>query len=247
MNYRIFLVVPVLGLGMAGCANNQALMDAAAQVARQAGQSGVMGSALSSSDIASGLKEALKVGSNDVINKLGVTNGFNADPKIHIPLPENLRKARDIASKVGLDGRFNDLENKLNAAAEAATPKARALFMDAISKMTLSDAKSILNGPDDAATKYFRSKMAPKLAEEMKPVVNASMAQVGALQTYKNVSKGLGPVAGMLPDLQTDLTSYVVKQGMDGIFYYLAQEEAAIRKNPAKRTTELLKKVFGSR
>ncbi len=244
MNYRRLLAGSVIGLGLVSCANNQDLLGAASRVAQQVGQSGAMGSVLSSGEIAAGLKEALKVGSSNVVSKLGVVNGFNNDPAIHIPLPENLQKAKKIAAKFGLDRNFNELEQKLNAAAEAATPKAKALFLNAISAMTLDDAKGILNGPPDAATKYFREKTSGKLSAEMKPVVDSAMAEVGALQTYNKTVSGLGMAAGMMPDLQTDLSSYVVKKGMDGIFHYLAQEEAAIRSNPAKRTTELLRKVF---
>ena len=236
-----------MALGSAACGNNQALMDAAVKVAQQAGQGGVVDGALGSGEIAAGLKEALRVGADNVVGRLGRPDGFRLDPKVHIPLPENLRKAREEAARFGLDGRFAELENRLNAAAEAATPKAKRLFVDAISQMTLEDARAILNGPDDAATRYFEEKTSDRLAAEMKPIVDSSMAEVGVLQAYDSVLSGLGPAAGMLPDLKTDLSSYVVGKAMDGIFTYLAAEEAAIRKDPAKRTTELLRKVFGRR
>ena len=242
-NWKVLVAVAV-SLGVVSCEGNPKIMDQAIQVARQASQSGAVSGALGTGEIAAGLKEALRVGAENVVGKLGRPNGFKLDPKVHIPLPENLRKAKKIAAKVGLDSKFTDLENRLNAAAEAATPKARALLVDAISQMTLDDARSILNGPDDAATRYFRDKTSGKLSVEMKPIVDSAMAQVGAVQTYDSVVTGLGPVAGMLPDLKTDLSSYVVGKAMDGIFLYLAQEEQAIRRDPAKRTTELLRKVF---
>ncbi len=247
MKKRNVALAAALALGTASCANNQALMDAAVKVAQQAGQGGMVKGALGSGEIAAGLKEALRVGAENVVGRLGRPDGFRLDPKVHIPLPENLRKAKDVAAKFGLDGKFTELEDRLNAAAEAATPKAKKLFVDAISQMTLDDARAILNGPDDAATRYFREKTSGKLAAEMKPIVDSSMAQVGVVQAYDSLLSGLGPVSGMLPDLKTDLSSYVVNKAMDGIFTYLAAEEAAIRKDPAKRTTELLRKVFGQR
>ncbi len=241
-NWKVMATVAAT-IGLVSCAENRDLMNAAVKVAREASQSGVSGG-LATGEIAAGLKEALRVGADRVVGRLGHPNGFRLDPAVHIPLPENLQKAKKIAARFGLDGQFNELEDRLNAAAEAATPKAKALFLDAISQMTLDDARSILNGPDDAATKYFREKTSGKLVAEMRPIVDNAMSQVGALQTYDSVVSGLGPAASMVPDLKTDLSSYVVGKAMDGIFHYLAVEEAAIRRHPAKRTTALLRKVF---
>jgi len=110
--------------------------------------------------------------------------------------------------------------------------------------MTMDDVRQIYNGPDDAATRYFQEKMSGPLAEEMRPIVNDSLAEVGAVQLY-NTALGEYKTLPFVPDVQTDLTGYVVEKGMDGIFHYVAIEEAAIRQNPAARTTELLQKVFG--
>jgi len=111
--------------------------------------------------------------------------------------------------------------------------------------MSFEDVKKIYKGPEDAATQYFRRKMSPSLAKEMKPVVTNSLSEVGAVQAYDNVMKQYRSVP-FVPDVKANLTDYVVEKGMDGIFYYMAKEEAAIRANPAKRTTELLKRVFGA-
>ncbi|MCP3872863.1 MAG: DUF4197 domain-containing protein [Desulfobacteraceae bacterium] len=194
-------------------------------------------------EIGSGLKEALKVGSQNVVNQLGTTDGFNKDSNIHIPLPENLNKVKTMLGKVGMSYLFEDLELKLNRAAEVATPKAKQLFWNAISQMTLDDVKGIYNGPEDAATQYFKGKMSPELALEIKPVIEDSLSQVGAINSYDNMMKEYKSLP-FVPDVKANLTNYVIEKGMDGIFYYIAKEEAAIRQNPAKRTTELLKKVF---
>ncbi|HDJ28831.1 MAG TPA: DUF4197 domain-containing protein, partial [Proteobacteria bacterium] len=98
---------------------------------------------------------------------------------------------------------------------------------------------------DDAATSYFKGKMSKPLAEEMRPIVNESLAQVGAIQSYDNMM-GKYKSLPFVPDVKADLTEHVLDKGMDGIFYYIAKEEAAIRQNPVKRTTELLKRVFGA-
>jgi hypothetical protein len=202
-------------------------------------------SAMNTDEIGSGLKEALKVGTERVVGQLGRTDGFNADPAIHIPLPGSLQTARNMLQKVGMDSMLSDLELRLNRAAEAATPKAKTLFLQAIGDMSLEDVKGIYNGPEDAATRYFQQKMSPDLAAEMRPVVEQSLADVGAVQTYEQVM-GQYRTLPFAPDIKTDLSGYVVDKGMAGIFHYLALEEAAIRKDPAKRTTDLLRRVFGA-
>ena len=111
--------------------------------------------------------------------------------------------------------------------------------------MTFNDIRRIYKGPEDSATKYFQEKMSPSLSREMNPIVENSLSKVGAIQTYDSVM-GKYQALPFVPDAKADLTDHVVKKGMDGIFYYLAKEEAAIRKNPVKQTTSLLKKVFGS-
>lgn len=198
---------------------------------------------LTDGEISSGLKEALSVGSELVVNQLGVSGGFNADPNIHIPLPNSLQKVQSTLDKVGMSGMLDDLETRLNRAAEIATPKAKELFKNAISAMTLDDARNILAGENDAATRYFQSKMTPDLVTEFTPIVNESLSEAGAIKSYDNAI-GQYKKLPLVPDAKADLSSYVVEKGMDGIFHYLAVEEAKIRTNPVARTTELLKKVF---
>ncbi len=196
-------------------------------------------------EITRGLKEALSQGSSNVVGQLGKSNGFNSDPLVRIPLPSTLQKGRDIAAKVGLAGSFDQLQNKLNEAAEVATPKAKDLFLGAIRQMTVADAQSILRGPDNAATKYFEDKTRTQLSGAMRPIVDQSLSQVGAVNTFNQLLAQYKSIP-FAPKLNADLTQHVVDKGMDGIFRYLAAEEKAIRENPVKRTTALLKRVFGS-
>lgn len=202
-------------------------------------------SGLTVEEIGAGLKDALRVGSETVVAQLGRVDGFNTDPKVHIPLPKQLDSVKSVLDKVGMSGLLKDFELKLNRAAEVATPKAKKLFSQAITEMSFDDVKKIYEGPEDAATQYFRGKMSPSLAKEMEPVINNSLSEVGAVQAYDNVMKEYRSVP-FVPDVKADLTDYVIEKGMDGIFYYMAKEEAAIRANPAKRTTDLLKRVFGA-
>jgi hypothetical protein len=200
----------------------------------------------SSQEISNAFKEALDSGTRNVVQKLGRVNGFNNDRAIHIPLPRELNKVRNALRSIGQSALLDDLELKLNRAAEATTPKAKALFVQAIRQMTFADVKRIYNGPDDAATRYFEQKMGPGLAREMRPIVDKALARVGAVRAYDRVM-GRYRSLPFVPDVKAQLDDHVVKRGIHGIFYYLAKEEADIRHNPGRWTSRLLKRVFGSR
>ncbi len=241
-----WLISACFGLSMtlSACGSSGPTLDeinrAAATVLNQGDSNG-----LSISEITQGLREALSQGSNVVVAQLGQTDGFNNDPRVHIPLPKNLKKARDVASKIGLQGSFDDLEQRLNRAAERATPQAKALFLDAIRDMSISDAQSILQGPDNAATSYFRDKTGVSLETAMRPLVDQALNQVGAVRSFNTLKQKYDTIP-LAPEVSADLTGHVVDKGIDGIFLYLAEEEKAIRNNPLKRTSQLLQRVFGS-
>jgi hypothetical protein len=200
---------------------------------------------LSTEDISQAFKQALDLGSQKVVDQLGKADGFNSDPAIRIPLPQQMQTVKKWLGKVGLDDSLNSLEVSLNRAAENAAPKAKSLFISTIKDMSFDDVKSIYNGGDDAATRYFQEKMTPALTTEMQPVVQQSLSDVGAVKLYDKVMGDYQSIP-FVPDVKANLVSHVVDGGLNGIFHYLAKEEAEIRKNPVKRTTELLKKVFGA-
>lgn len=195
-------------------------------------------------EIGEALKEALCVGSEDVVKRLGRTDGFNADIAVHIPLPPELRKVKKTLTKLGFSSLVDNLELKLNRAAEAAAPRARKLFVQAIAEMTFADIRGIYEGPDDAATRYFQEKMTSSLQAEMQPIVDDSLSQVGAIRAYDKVM-GRYQSLPFVRDVKADLTKHVLERTTAGIFHYLAQAEAAIRKDPLRQTTDLLKRAFG--
>jgi hypothetical protein len=201
-------------------------------------------SALSLGDITSGLKEALRVGTERVVNQIGTTDGYNKDSAIHIPLPKQLHSVHAKLKKFGLSSLTDDLELKLNRAAEAAAPKAKQILWVSVTEMTLDDAKAIYNGPADAATQYFKRVSSDSLRETIKPIVDDSLADVGALTSYDSLM-GKYKNLPFVPDVTANLSQHTVDLALQGIFHYLAKEEEAIRQDPAKRTTELLTKVFG--
>ena len=240
----VVMAFVALGLGLCPAAPAGAI-DLLKSVEEAVGGLGGSSGGLSDQEIGDGLTEALRVGTERVVGQVSATDGYNLDPDIHIPLPGALKDVQKVLKKIGMSDLADDLELRLNRAAEAAAPEAKELFWQAISEMSFDDVQRIYNGPDDAATRYFQGKMTPPLSERMQPVVERSLADVGAIQSYDKMMKQYKSVP-FVPDAKADLTSYVVEQAMDGIFHYVAKEEAAIRNNPAARTTELLQKVFGA-
>ncbi len=197
-------------------------------------------------EIGAAFKQALRIGSGNVVSQLSAKNGFNTDSAIRIPLPEKLKTVKTTLAKIGMSKIVDGLEVKLNRAAELATSKAKDLFWQSITEMTFSDIMDIYNGPKDSATKYFKRKMSPSLSSEMQPIVKNSLSKVGAIKAYNNVM-GKYQSLPFMPDIKANLTNHVVQKGMAGIFHYIAKEEAAIREDPVKQTTALLRKVFGNR
>ncbi len=209
------------------------------------GAAGTMSVAgLSQSEMVAGLKEALRVGTQSVVSRLSLRDAFLADRSIHIPLPSSLERARSLLANIGMSGALDDLERRINRAAEQATPQAKKLFLDSIRKMSLNDARSILRGPDDAATRYFQRTMTPGLRKAIAPLIQQSLERAGAVRAYDQLMARYQSIP-MVPNLKSDLRDHAVDGTLRGIFHYLAKEEKAIRRDPAKRTTALLRKVFG--
>ncbi len=225
------------------------LLDDALDILREVqpsdGGSAAAVGALSTVEVADGLIEALRVGTGRVVDLVGRFDGYNGDSEIHIPLPGYLADVHGVLSRVGMGGLGDDLELRLNRAAETAAPQAREVFLNAIAAMTLDDARAIYNGPDDAATRYFERIMTPDLVARMRPIVDSAMADTGVVRAYDSM---MGPYDAMplAPDVKGDIANYALEMTLSGLFHKLAQEEAAIRNNPGARTTALLQRVFAA-
>lgn len=202
-------------------------------------------SSLASGEVAAALKEALTIASKKVVSQLGANNGFWGDDAIQIPLPGALDRVDSALAAIGAGDLTSDLKLRMNRAAESAVPKAKQLFVAAISEMSFDDAKNILSGPNDAATSYLRKAMGPRLLAEMQPIINSSMADAGVVKAYDSAI-GQYEQLPFVSGVKTNLHEYVGNKALDGVFYYVAAEEKAIRENPAQRTTELLKTVFSA-
>ncbi|MBL6749681.1 MAG: DUF4197 domain-containing protein [Nevskia sp.] len=202
------------------------------------------GTALSDSDIGAGLKEALARGTRTAVNELGRSNGYWGNPRFRIPLPGAVSQAEGLLQQAGMGGQLEQLHLSFNRAAEQAVPVAADVFAQAVRQLSLNDVRGILNGPQDAATQYFKRTTSDTLAARFKPIVARVTAKVGLAQQYNAVMGSAGPMASML-GVDTDLDGYVTRKALDGLFLRVADEEKSIRTNPAARTTDLLKRVFG--
>ncbi len=205
----------------------------------------ISGGSLQDKDIAAGLKEALRIGADNSVSRVGQIDGYLNNPDIRIPLPTPLAKAEKILRFAGYGDQVDAFETSMNRAAEKAAPQAKEIFLQAISDMTLDDSRQVFNGGDTAATDYFAERTRPKLAELFSPVVRDSLATVGATRNFQQ----LDTTMKSLPfgeNLSFDLNRYVTDGALDGLFVILGEEERKIRQDPAARSTELLKKVFGA-
>jgi hypothetical protein len=210
---------------------------------------------LPESEVVGGLKQALATGTTRAIRQLGRKDGFWGNPAVRIPLPNKLQSVARLARQLGQGAKVDAFQLSMNRAAEQAVPEVADLFGAAIRKMTLKDARGILQGGDHAATDYFRRVEGKQLAERIRPIVARATDRVGVTRRYKALVSGssggtLGTALSLLDrnggDKALDLDTYVTDQALDGLFRTLGKEEQAIRRDPAARTTSLLKKVFGS-
>lgn len=214
--------------------------DVARQVMNQQGDSGN----LTTTEVVAGLKQALTIGAQNSSDKLSQVNGFFADAAIKILMPPEAKDVENTLRKVGLGSVVDKAILSMNRAAEDAAKSAAPIFIDAIKQMTITDALSILQGGDFAATNYFKQKTTGNLTAAFRPVINNALQKVDATKYWSDVFNVYNRFSSKKVD--TDLGAYVTSRAIDGIFYQLGLEEQKIRKDPAARVTELLKKVFGS-
>ncbi|WP_455231945.1 DUF4197 domain-containing protein [Geopseudomonas aromaticivorans] len=200
---------------------------------------------LSQGDASGGLKDALSQGAKIAVQQLGKPGGFSNDPDLRIGLPGNLGKVASTMKMMGMGAQVEQLEATMNQAAEAAVPQAQALLLDAVKKMTISDAKGILAGPQDAATQYLNRTSREQIRAKFLPIVKQATDQVGLAQQY-NAFAGKAASFGVIDAKNANLEGYVAEQALDGLFEVIAEQEASIRENPAGAATSLAKKVFGT-
>jgi hypothetical protein len=197
---------------------------------------------LTNQEASSGLKDALSQGATKAVSLLGRTDGFLGNPKVKIPLPDNIRRIESGLRLIGMKKQADELVVAMNRAAEAAMPEAQALLVDAVRNMSLQDAKGILTGGDTACTEYFRRATSAQLTQRFLPIVTTWTQKVGLAQQYNGlVDKGasLG-----LTGKDDKIEPYVTRKALDGLYAMIAEQERAIRKDPIGAATGAASKVF---
>jgi hypothetical protein len=191
-----------------------------------------------------GLKEALRIGSENAVRSTSKLDGFLGNALIRIAAPPELEDTAKALRTIGFGSQVDEVEVAMNRAAEQAAGEATDVFLDAISRMTIQDAVGILNGGETAATDYFQRTTSDTLRSRFSPIVDTKMNEVGLVRLYDDVVNTARALP-LVPVPQVDLRSYVTDRSLDGLFTVLSQEEQKIRTDPSARVTELLRTVFG--
>ena len=203
---------------------------------------------LSNEEVVSGLKEALRVGTERSVQQASVTDGFWNDARIRIPFPPEAIMVKTTLSDLGLNKPIEDFEHTMNKAAEQAAKEAVPVFVDAISGMSIQDGFDLLRGGENAATNFLRQRTSETLRVKFTPVVEGATSQVALTSYWQPVANAYN-TASLLTGgkaVDPDLNAYVTTKAMDGLFLLLAEEEKKIRQDPMARTTALLQKVFAT-
>lgn len=184
-------------------------------------------------------------GAGKAVGKLGMADGFFGNPAVKIPLPDSVQRAERVMRMFGMGKQADEVILRMNRAAEAAVPEAKALLINAVKQMSVADAKHILTGGDDAATQYFRKTTSAPMTEKFLPIVQKAMADVQLAQQYNKFAE-TGAKYGLVKKEQANLEQYVTQKALDGVYLMMAEEEKAIRENPMQQASSLLKRVFGT-
>ena len=194
-------------------------------------------------DIGAGLKEALNKGVTEQVSKLTAMDGFYKNDAVKILMPEELQKVEKTLRKMGLSNLADEGIKSLNRAAEDAVKEATPIFVTAIKNITITDAKSILFGNENAATLYLQSSTTTALYSKFSPVVQQSISKVGADVIWASIIKKYNSLP-LVSKVNPDITDYVTNKALDGVFKMITVEEKNIRTNLSSRTSDVLKKVF---
>jgi len=198
---------------------------------------------LSDAKIGSGLKEALKIGTENAVGLTGKADGYFLNEVIKILMPEKLRTLEKGLRVVGYGPQVDQFVLSMNRAAEKAAPAAKQIFWDAIGEMTFEDVRKIWSGHETAATDYFKGKTTDRLTAAFRPVVDKAMNEVGVTRQYKELVGKYESIPFVKKET-FDIDGYVVTKALDGLFHVVGEEERKIRTNPQARVTDLLKEVF---
>lgn len=202
-------------------------------------------SMLSTQNVTTAIKQALDQGVGSAVNLLGHDGGFDPRSLYHIPLPEQFDKPASLLRQFGMGNKVDEFETRLNSAARLAVQQATPIFTQAVKDMTVSDALNIMKGADNAATVYFRGKTEASLRNKFSPIINQATDETGLTRYYKSLSATVNTLSPTFKNATPDIDNYVLDSAMNALFSRIAVEEQQIRKDPVKRTTEVMQSVYG--
>ena len=242
-----FLVLP--GLAPSARAQNWQGVQGLQDLLRPQGQQpadaprGLAG--ISDLDASRGLRTALETGALAAVKLLGRTDGFLANPQVHIPLPKAMQDVARLLASLGFRRQLEELEVSLNRAAEQAVPMARTLLVDAVKNMGVADAKRILTGGDTSVTEFFADRTRHPLTGTFLPVVHQATSKVGLVDQYERISQKAQGVGLYRPE-DPSVDHYVTRKALDGLYFMIGEEEKKIRRDPVGTGSALLQRVFGA-
>jgi hypothetical protein len=228
-----FLIAFTIALSVAASAQTE-------QVTNQ------LGKGLSNDKIVNGLKEALTIGTKNSTNKASMPDGFYKNPLIKIPFPKEAESMEKTLRSIGMDKEVDRFIRTMNKAAEDASKKAVPIFVNAISKITISDGLKILRGGNTAATDFLKTGTSAQLKTEFMPVVKSSLKKVDITKYWNQLAKSYNKIP-MVKKMNPDLDDYVTTRAIDGLFKLIATEEQKIRKDPAAQVSNIIQEVFGGK
>jgi hypothetical protein len=200
---------------------------------------------ISNQDAVQGLKDALVQGSSKAVSQLSASDGFLGNPKVKIPLPDTIKRVESGLRMLGMGRQADELVTSMNRAAEMAVKEATPLLVSSVKSMSVSDAKGILTGPDDAATQYFKRTTSDALTQRFLPIVKEMTARVQLAQQYNGLA-GQAAQYGLISKEDANIDLYVTRKALDGLFVVIAEQERMIRRDPMGAATNVAKKVFSS-
>ena len=222
------------------------VLEEVGDVVLSTGEGGEEGNKLTDAEVIEGLKEALTVGTNNSAGLASKLDGFNKNPKIRLPFPDDAQHVKDKALELGLDEKVNKFEETLNRAAEEASKEAAPIFVNAVKNMSIADGWAILKGEDNAATQYLQDKTTADLRTAFRPKVDAAIETVNLTKYWEPLTKAYNTATKFTggEPVNTDLGDYVTTRAIGGLFTLIAEEEGKIRKDPLARVNDILEKVF---
>jgi hypothetical protein len=237
LNMKKIILIGIFTILLLGCAEMSSVLEEYNKT-----NGGTV--SLTNSEVISGLREALTIGTNNSTSLTSKLDGFYKNPEIFIPFPPEAIKVKEKVEALGMKKQVDEFVMTMNRSAETASKEAAPIFINAIKGMTISDGFSILRGEDNAATTYLKNKTSVQLKGKFNPIVKNAISQVKVTKYWNPIINTYNKIP-FIEKQNPNLEDYITSKAMDGLFHMIEKEEKKIRKDPLARVTDILKRVFG--